>query len=765
MPVWTAVAKRSDDTALANPTRDMSQSGVVAAAVQIGGIPVPKDMLWPQETILMLTQVCLAFICAFAAGEPTTLTSESGNIAVQLSANGGVAAIRLGPNGEFHTTPGFTEIGNAVPTGEAVRTLSENGAVTFRRTLADDKLGQSCTVVERFSPQRDSIRWEVEIAGESAFSAKIVSRLQMPVNDDARFWTAWSDPLHSDEGWHDPMEAQPPQNRTWYYGAPAFTQKKKKLVSYCPLHGDTFCMPVATLLYPAQDQGISLVLSPDDALLDLELRTAKDGGITFVRLNHRIGKDRPVRFAMDLVAHPADPRAALGWMAARYPEYFEPPLPAAHDIAGCGAYSAYEGDLDAEKFRKMAFRVNWKASFDFPYMGMFMPPVPGDDDRWFRFNDKACGQPLPQEDNWSSVARMRAYSEKMRGYGFYVLNYFNVTEFGVNLKGAAAVTPGADKDPDAWRNANDFTYTRVADGVLSLPNGGYWNTWGAAVAMDPGGPDYQKFLLDQARRHVEKLPASSGVCIDRMDWLRMANPNADDGESWVDGKPCRLLYTSWRDLMPKLAPIFHDAGKFVFVNNHLKRIDLLRHVDGIYCEFADNGRALNATGLLTLHKPAIGWTVSVDTLKPDPDGFFQRYMYMGVFPTVPLSGNDHTIVPSEWADKYYLDYGPMLDAMRGKHWVLQAHVVAVENNAAKANLFAVPGGFAMPVTFGGDAKGVTVVLRGLPVGAGTGTLTAEAMYPGAEAWTRIGAVESAPKMRLNVPLQRGCAMVRLTPQG
>jgi hypothetical protein len=43
--MWTAVAKRSDDTALANPTRDISQSGVAAAAVQIGGIPFPKDML------------------------------------------------------------------------------------------------------------------------------------------------------------------------------------------------------------------------------------------------------------------------------------------------------------------------------------------------------------------------------------------------------------------------------------------------------------------------------------------------------------------------------------------------------------------------------------------------------------------------------------------------------------------------------------------------------------------------------------------------
>ena len=712
----------------------------------------------------MLFHVCLVCLCAFAADGPLTIASESGNIAVQLSPAGGLSAVRTGPGGAFIPAGGGTEIGGATSKGEAIRVTSEEGGTMFRRTFADNKSGQSCTVTDRFTPARDSIRWEVEVSGGEPFSTEILTRLQMPADGASQFWTAWSDPVHSDEGWHDPMEPQPPQDRTWYYGAPAFTQKRT-LVSYCPLHGDAFCIPMATMLFPGQDRGLSLILSPDDALLDLELRTTQGGGISFVRLNHRIGKDRPLRFAMDLVAHPADPRAALGWMAARYPEYFEPPLPAAHDIAGCGAYSSWEGDLDAEKFRKMAFRVNWKASFDFPYMGMFLPPVPGDDDRWFRFNDKACGQPLPGEDNWSSVARMRAYSEKMRGYGFYVLNYFNVTEFGVNLKGPGAVTPGADKDPEAWRNANDFVYTRVADGVLSLPKGGYWGTWGAAVAMDPGGPHYQQFLLDQARRHVEKLPASSGVCIDRMDWLRMANPNADDGESWVDGKPCRLLYSSWRDLMPKLAPIFHDAGKFIFVNNHLKRIDLLRYVDGIYCEFAHNGRALNTTGLLTVHKPAIGWTASVDDLKPDPDGFFQRYLHMGVFPTVPLSGNDHTIAPDEWAEKYYLDYGPLLDTMRGKHWVLQAHVVAVENKAAKANLFAVPGGFVMPVTFGGDAKIAEVILRGLPVMGNAKTIILEAMYPGAEKWSGMEPVRTAPEMHIDVPLQRGCAMVRLMPQG
>lgn len=389
----------------------------------------------------MVLSICSAILFVLSpVGAASTVSAEAGCPAVQLSDDGRITALRLQPNGDFVRTRGETVLDGLDLSGRVQRREEPNGAVAFSRSLHAANPERDCQVVERFSPGPDSVRWEVEITGGEPFSLPIVTRLVAPKHMRSRFWTAWSDPVHSDKDWHDPLEPQPFQDQTWFYGAPAFNEESP-LLGYCPLKGDTFCIPIATALDSAADAGLSLVVSPADALLDLELRTTDDGGMSFVRLNHRICKDHPIRFAMDIVAHPADPRAALGWMAAHYPEYFEPPLPSAHDIAGCGAYSSYEGDLDVEKFRRMAFRVNWKASFDFPYMGMFLPPVPGDDDRWPRFNDKAPGQPLPGDAGWSSIARMRAYSEKMRGYGFHVLNYFNVTEFGMNLKGADAVTP------------------------------------------------------------------------------------------------------------------------------------------------------------------------------------------------------------------------------------------------------------------------------------------------------------------------------------
>ena len=103
---------------------------------------------------------------------------------------------------------------------------------------------------------------------------------------------------------------------------------------------------------------------------------------------HRLGGGKTVRFATDLIGHEAGWRGGLRWMAARYPKYFDPPNPRADAMAGCGAYSGDERPIDVAKFKKMAFRINWKLSDDFPYMGMFIPPVKDADERWTRSCDE-----------------------------------------------------------------------------------------------------------------------------------------------------------------------------------------------------------------------------------------------------------------------------------------------------------------------------------------------------------------------------------------
>ena len=98
---------------------------------------------------------------------------------------------------------------------------------------------------------------------------------------------------------------------------------------------------------------------------------------------------------MDLIAHEADWRGGLRWLVARYPQFVEPPNPLADGLAGCGAYSGDENPIDAAKLRKMAFRINWKLSDDFPYMGMFIPPVKDADESWERSCDSGPRRTSP----------------------------------------------------------------------------------------------------------------------------------------------------------------------------------------------------------------------------------------------------------------------------------------------------------------------------------------------------------------------------------
>jgi hypothetical protein len=385
---------------------------------------------------------------------------------------------------------------------------------------------------------------------------------------------------------------------------------------------------------------------------------------------------------------------------------------------------------------------------------MFLPPIP-DDARYPRF----------LKGNQTSIAQLRDYSRRLRQMGFRVLNYFNVTEFG-GVPGNPASPDPLLAPKDRWKNLHNFLRDEIPDGLLLDLEGRPYLTWGDAVAMDPGGARYRAFLLGQARAHLEKLPDSAGFCIDRTDWLRYYNFRADDGRSWRRSQPCRALYASWRELLASLGPMCHQAGKVIFINAQIDRTDLLRHVDGIYHEWGNAGGDLNGAALQCVRKPCVAWTPDENTLRPDPDAYFQRHLYLGVFPTAPLPDNDHTITPSPWADRWYLDYGPLFDTLHGRKWVLQARAVEVKDGAAKANLFEVPGGYVVPVVFGGSVPQAEVIVRGL----GRRSLRAfcEALYPGAgEAVPIRGSVRHG-ELRLAVPLRRGCAVVRIrcpNPQG
>jgi hypothetical protein len=97
--------------------------------------------------------------------------------------------------------------------------------------------------------------------------------------------------------------------------------------------------------------------------------------------------------------------------------------------------------------------------------------------------------------------------------------------------------------------------------------------------------------------------------------------------------------------------------------------------------------------------------------------------------------------------------------MRGKKWVLAPHCVETSTPGVKVNLFQVPGGYALPVTFGGSAETATVRVRNLK---GLAKAKCQALLPGADSAVQVLATFKDGVLEFEVPLKRGCAMVRIT---
>lgn len=618
------------------------------------------------------------------------------------------------------------------------------GGVEFTKTLTHGGSGQTCRLTERFLPgERGSVRWEIEIVGDGGpWSTPIETHLAWPATADTKFWTTWGDSRpEGSPGWNDPLIPASFGARSLHYGASDV------------LNSQGFSVPIATVIEAANDAGLSLALDPGDRVIELDLSTTAEGEIVFARSNNRISADRPVRFSMDLVAHAGDWRAGLGWMVERYPEQFNPPNPLTYQIAGNAAYAEYEGsELDAYKLFSMSFRVNWKASFDFYTMGMFLPPV-GDNVEYVcqRMDDGTPEFP-------TSIAHLREYSEQMRRSGFHVLNYFNVGQFGFGLN-TDGPPPRKSSDADLW-DPNEFAWYALQDAFLYDDAGKIRHGSQKDIRMDVGEPVYMRFMMEQARRHIEAFPASAGLCLDEMQFLRWYNPRRDDGFTWRNGKPARALVNSWKDWMNHLGPMMSGAGKVIYANTLYRRLDLARHLDGIYDEFAYEPYSLNTLCFMTLRKPILAWTID---LKPDPDAYFQRNLYLGANVTVPYPMNNHEVMPSgSEFDRHFVDYGPLFDAMQGRKWVLQPHVISADVPGAKTNLFEIPGGYLAYITFAGERDSAKLLLRGLPKLPSQSGFSVESIRPGEAEWTSLTAEQKPDNLSLDVTLTRGCAAVKLS---
>ena len=692
------------------------------------------------EKLRMLCFISLSIIIIAAgysqANDHYTIGSKV--VSVELTSKGKITSI-IG-NGYRRPIMGQTILEGLVPYGKIKSKTLKNGGVEFKKQMVDTLGDRQCTLIERFFPTPNSVRWEIEVQGKSyPWSTGIQTKIAwLWLSSHTKFWTTWAKGGKEPEQWKDPLVPAPFENLTLLYGSRGAYNWSKG-----------FSLPLATIIDEEHDLGMSLVLSPEDTLFDLELITDEKGFFLFERRNRRIEANKPVRFAMDLIMHEGCWRPAIGWMFERYPEYFNPPNPKVYEISGCCSYSGYTGPIDLDKYRKMGLKVIWYNDRTYVFVGMYLPPV-RDGEKWTSFTGPVTQGKLVLykwiNDNYV----------KMLKKGIYMLAYANFNEFCYNTKFPPPERK-AKSDDELWKYPNDCLHSKFADAILYKQDNRAIYTWRNAVVVDPGEPVMLQHFVEQIKRHLEKHPAMSGICIDRMDWCDRYNYRRDDGLSWVDGRPARSLFISWKKIMSQVGPMVHTKDKVIYNDVYPSRLEMMREVDGIMDERSEQGDKINMTAFLGIRKPVICWISTEKRLKPNPDAVLQKHLYLGAYPMVPYPTDKHTIKPSRTADPFFLDYGPMFNAMQGRKWVLLPHVVEVENNTAKVNIFEVPDGYIIPVTFGGDHKKAKVIVRNLP----RKSFKCHVILPGVENWRVLKADIQRRVIKIDVPLERGCAMVKL----
>lgn len=686
---------------------------------------------------------------------------ENGNIGIEISGRGEIIDIDDKTKAQSYAINESTAIEGLFAHNVHIKQEDSN-SIKITQTMRDSMGDRSCTVVKKISLQNDAIHVDVKIYGDNyAWTSPIHTKLKWNINTQTKFWTAWgkenkeetainldgdktNQEAHAD-AWEDPLVPTKFKDLELSYGG----KRKDKFVK-------AFSLPLATILQSDKKSSFNMVFSPKDTIINMDMKTTADGSLVFSRLNDRISPENTVSYSYDFFFMEADWRPVLGWMVKKYPRYFNPSNPRVHEVAGTASYSGYNGDMDVKKYKDIAYGFNWYAVRNWPYLGMFMPPV-DEGETWQSWTGFGSG--TATKGRTVSYQIIRENHKKMRKRGFHLLEYFNLNEFGYRIKFPYDSTLINENQP-LWKESNNLLHQKLKPAMLYTEDNRARFSWNRCVIMDPGHEVYHTYLMGQAKRMVEKIPEFSGICIDRLDWYEGFNYRKDDGVSMVEGKQAWAMPLSLHKIMGPLSGLLHKNNKVIYYNPHLTRLDFAQYFDGIFDEFGDKGNKINLSALLALQKPIVGWIHEQATIENKPDYWMQKYLYLGVYPMAPYPEANHSLEASEWADALFLDYGHIFKVLKGKQWVYTPNVASVENDAAKINVFKTDTGYLVPIVHGDKEGEVNVHLK-LKKLFPHKKFKAYVAYPGDKKWSRLRYNGKTNGYHLNVTLKRGMAAVLL----
>jgi len=265
------------------------------------------------------------------------------------------------------------------------------------------------------------------------------------------------------------------------------------------------------------------------------------------------------------------------------------------------------------------------------------------------------------------------------------------------------------------------------------------------VVVDPADAKLRAHFLVQLGRKYAQIKNFEGLVVDRSDWNSLFNYDFDDGASFVNNRTAHLAQYSYVETLDALRAMMKEkqgatrAKQTVMLQNALGfcQLSLFKAFDGTFSE----GAIVNAVGILGARSTSILWTSNAReccSSEAAADVYFQRRLYMKVYPMAPFPQADHCIGSDAAAEVLYIRYGGMMSAMRGAKYLLMTHAVNVSGSGSGsgsggggggsgsaslvANAFEMPSktgvysGVATlwPLMLGGNATSATLQVAYLP---------------------------------------------------
>ena len=704
-------------------------------------------------------------------------------------------------------------------------------------------VSQELWAVSLPGPIPSAVGWRATVASSSAaaWRTTLAHSVQFPeLGADALFWAArQGNETASKAGiWEDVTRmlsaSDDPPRENMQYG-----------LNFLCAPGDAACcgeimsVPALAAARASTGAGLGVMAAVDDDIFILRGNISGARAALWRQAN-RLGQSRNVSSAVFLVPLAGgDWRGLFAWARAAFPRFFLPPTllagsPAAHFsatrasprsvaayaraataaaasapapvppglAAGLGLYScANVADMNVSALRASGATHNWDAHFEWPYIGMYLPPIVPAGASWQSNTGSGeegdCGPSYHHGQN-VSVASIRAEAAAAAAAGITTLPYFNLFEYGEDINCALPPPLPPPQQTNDWRNATQFLADTMPDAIIpSCPGTG----WQGGVVLDPASPAYSDFLVAQAQAQVDGLGAAFfGLAVDRFDhvetWVHSAAH--DDGKAWC-GEACHPLLTPFIATMARVGAVVYGgvptSGRIITGNYvHPARIDALQHCDGVMSEDYENhirllyGAALSTTG----KPPAMIWVYTAAEITgyaPTPDAFFGQHLIGKTFPFAPVLGADHSLPPSgDSLQQLYADWAPLFNAVCGGCWWLAPRPVLIAASTPPAlqgllqlNGFTSGGGCTAPGADAGNgpvasvlavawsragasSAGDSVALALADAFEGTAPATCESIAPGDGAWQSLPPAARAPDtgrwLLQSVPLRRGAALVR-----